>query len=59
MNADVCPQNANPSKGMQAARCHLREGISMAAAGERFGVTREAVRQAKVKLQRAAQQGAS
>jgi transposase-like protein len=59
MNADVCPLNVSPSKGMQAARCHLNEGISMSAAAERFGITREAVRQAKVKLKRAAQQGAS
>jgi hypothetical protein len=58
-NADMCPLNEKPSNGMQAARVHLAEGISMAAAAARFGVTREAVRQAKVKIQRATQQGAS
>jgi hypothetical protein len=42
--------NTQETLGMRAARAHLAEGISLKAAGDRFGITREAVRQAKVKL---------
>ena len=54
-NSDLCPLKADRSDSWKAAQLHIAEGITMAAAGERFGVSRESVRQSKVKIQQAEQ----